>query len=136
MTCDMTRAAMQAGPEAAWPSTVVAHLTGCDDCTAIAVALSLERGPVIAIPPTFAIDVARRARLDTPTEPRRVSGVVAGICAAAVLAAVAFASFGTVVGMGAVEPVAIAALLVACGEAIVLAAWTLDTDVTRARWRR
>ena len=135
MTCDMTRAAMQAGPDAAWPSPSsriwpAARLRG-DRRRVVAGTRARD-----AIPPTFAIDVARRARLDTPTEPRRVSGVVAGICAAAVLAAVAFASFGTVVGMGAVEPVAIAALLVACGEAIVLAAWTLDTDVTRARWRR
>ena len=134
MTCEAIRAAMLAGGSAEWPPDLVAHLAECDDCAAFAVELSLRHAPAIAIPPTFAADVARRARLDTPPEAQRISGAAAGAGAAAVLTAIALASFGTAEGTAAVVP--FAALLLACGEAIVLAAWTLHGDVVRARLRR
>ena len=134
MTCETVRAAMQAGYEAAWPSAVLAHLAECDDCAAFAVDLSLQRAPVPVIPRTFAADVARRARLEAPPELPHLSRVTVGIGAAGVLAAVAVAWFGVSEPSTAVIP--LAALLLACGEAIVLAVWTLDTDVTRASWRR
>jgi hypothetical protein len=134
MTCDTTRLAMQTGPDAAWPSGVAVHLAGCDDCAVAAVELSLRHAPAITVPPTFAVDVARRARLDTPPERPRISGAVVGAGAAAVLTAIALASFGTGGGTPALVPVAV--LLLAAGEAIVLAAWTLHGDILRARVRR
>jgi hypothetical protein len=134
MMCDMAQAAMQAGPEAAWPSGVVAHLTGCDACAAAAVELSLRHPPAIMVPPTFAVDVARRARLATPPERQRISGAMVGAAAAAVLTAIALASFGMAGGTPAAVPVAV--LLLSAGEAIVLAAWTLHGDIVRARVRR
>lgn len=134
MTCEAVRAAMLAGREAEWPSGVLAHLAGCDSCAAAAVELSLQRAPAIAIPPTFAADVARRARLDAPPETPTLSGATVGVGAAGVLAGIAAAWFGVSDPATAVVPAA--ALLLACGEAIVLAVWTLNADVTRARWRR
>ena len=134
MTCDMTRSALQAGPDAAWPPGVVAHLTGCDDCAAAAVELSLRLAPAITVPSAFAFDVARRVRLETPPERQRISGALVGAGAAAVLAALALAAFGTAGAMPAAVPVAV--LLLTAGEAIVLAAWTLHGDVVRARVRR
>jgi hypothetical protein len=134
MTCDAVRAAMLAGDEAEWPSGVLAHLAACDSCTDVAVERALRRAPAIAIPPAFAVDVARRARLDAPPEMPHLSAATVGIGAVSVLIGVAVAWFGLSEPSVAVVPAA--ALLLACGEAVVLAAWTLDTDVTRARWRR
>jgi hypothetical protein len=125
---------MLAGHEAEWPPGAVAHLAGCDSCAAAAVELSLRHAPAIALPPTFAVDVARRARLDAPPEAPRISGAAVGAGAAAtVLSAIALASVGRAEGTAAV--IHVAALLLACGEAIVLAVWTMHADVTRARWR-
>lgn len=63
-----------------------------------------------------------------------LSGVTVGIGAAGVLGGIAVTWFGASAPSTAVLPAA--ALLLACGEVIVLAAWTLHADVTRARWRR
>lgn len=134
MTCEATRTAMLAGAEGEWPSGVLAHLAGCDACAAVAVERSLQRAPAIAISPTFAADVARRARLDTSPAMPHLSGVTVGIGAAGVLGGIAVIWFGVSAPSTAVVPAA--ALLLACGEAIVLAAWALHADVTRARWRR
>jgi hypothetical protein len=133
MTCEATRAVMLAG-DGAWPSDVQAHLAGCESCAVLAVELSLRQAPAIAVPPTFAADVARRARLEAPSEAQRLSGAAVGAGAAFVLIAFALAGVGTAGGTATVIPVA--ALLLACGEAIVLAAWTLHGDVVRARARR
>jgi hypothetical protein len=130
----MTRSALQAGAEAAWPPGIVAHLAGCDDCAAAAVELSLRHAPAIRVPPTFAVDVARRVRLDTAPERQRISGALVGAGAAAVLTALALASFGTAGATPAAVPVAV--LLLTAGEAIVLAAWTLHGDIVRTRVRR
>ena len=134
MTCEAVRAALLAGSEAEWPAGVLTHLAACDACALVAVEQSLHRAPAIAIPPTFAADVARRARLDTPPEVPHPRGVMVGIGASGVLAGIAVAWLGLSAPATAFVPVA--ALLLACGEAIVLTAWTLDTDVTRASWRR
>jgi hypothetical protein len=120
--------------DAEWPAGVLQHVAGCDGCAAAAVELSLRHTPAIAVPPTFAVDVARRARLETPPGRRPLSGATVGIAAAAVLVGIATAWSGVSAPSAAVVPVA--ALLLACGEVIVLVAWTLDTDVTRASWRR
>jgi hypothetical protein len=133
MTCEATRSVMLAG-DVDWPSDVQAHLAGCESCAAVAVELSLQQAPAISVPPTFAADVARRARLEAPSEAQRLSGATVGAGAAFVLIALAFAAVGTVDVTATVIPVA--ALLLACGEAIVLAAWTLHGDVVRARARR
>jgi hypothetical protein len=134
MTCEAVRAAMLAGGETEWPPGVLAHLAGCDSCADAAVERSLQRAPAIAIPPTFAADVARRARLDAPPEASHVSGLTVGIGAAGALAGIAAAWLGVSGERAAMLPAA--TLLLACGETIVLAAWTLHTDVTRAQWRR
>jgi hypothetical protein len=134
MTCEAARAAMLAGGEAERRSVVVAHLAECDACADVAVERSLQRAPAIAIPRVFAADVARRARLETPPEVRRVSGAAVGIGAAGVLSGIAAAWFGVSEPSTAVVPAA--ALLLACSEAIVVAAWTLHTEVTLAHRRR
>ena len=134
MTCDTIRAAILAARDGAWPAAAQAHLAGCDDCAAFVVEWTLRQVPSVAVPPTFAIHVARRARLEGRPAARS-SALTIGLAAAAILlvgAAVAWAVAPA--GPSALLPAA--ALLLACGEAIVLAAWTLDMDVTRARWRR
>ena len=134
MTCETVRAAMQAGGDPGWPSGVLAHLAECDDCATVAVDRSLQRAPEPVIPPTFAVDVARRARLDAAPDLPHVNRVTVGIGAGGVLAALAVAWFGVSDPSAAVLP--LAALLLVSGEAIVFAAWTLNTSVTRASWRR
>ena len=134
MTCETVRAAIQAGDESGWSSGVLAHVAACDDCATFAVERSLQRAPEPVIPQTFAVDVARRARLEAPPEVPRVNRVTMGIGAAGLAAALAADWFGVSDSSAAVLP--LAALLLVSGEAIVFAAWTLNTDVTRARWRR
>jgi hypothetical protein len=134
MECEAVRTAMLAGGEAEWPSGVLAHLAGCDGCTAVALESSLRRVPAIAIPPAFAADVARRARLDASPETPHVRGVTAGVGAAGVLIGIVVAWLGLSGSSSGVVPATV--LLLSCAEAIVLAAWTLRADVTHARWRR
>ena len=134
MTCETVRAALLAGGAAESAPGLLAHLAECDDCAAFAVELSLQRAPAVTVPSTFAADVARRARQDPPPEMPHLSGAGVGIGAAGVVVGLAATWFGLSDPSTAAVP--IAALLLACGEAIVLAAWTLDADVTRARWRR
>jgi hypothetical protein len=132
MMCDTVRSAMAERVEADWPPDAIAHLAECDECARIAVEQMLQRPPAVAIPATFAADVARRARLETPPAAPSSSGLTAGVSAAAVVSAAAAWHAGS--DPASVLPAAV--LLLACGEAIVLAAWTLHSDVTRARWRR
>ena len=137
MTCEAVRTAMLADDEAEWPSDVLAHLAGCDGCTAVALESSLRRAPAIAIPPAFAADVARRARLEAPPETPHVRGVTVAVGAAGALVGIVVAWLGLSGSSSGVVPAAV--LLLSCGEAIVLAAWTLRADVTcatHARWRR
>jgi hypothetical protein len=134
MTCDDARPAMLAGHATGWPPAIIAHLAACDGCATLVVERSLQQAPAIAIPPTFAVDVARRARFDPQPGTRHVSGATVGLGAAGVLVGIALAGLALTGPPTAVLPVA--ALLLACGEALVLTAWALDTDVTRARWRR
>ena len=134
MTCETARAAILAAGEDVWPAAVQAHLAGCEDCAAFVVERTLRQAPPVTIPVTFAADVARRARLE-PRPASRSRALTIGLAAAAVLPAGA----GVAWSVAPSEPSAglpAAALLLACGEAIVLAAWTLDTNVTPTRWRR
>ena len=113
------------------PLGVLAHLAGCDGCTAVALESSLRRAPAIAIPPAFAADVARRARLETPLKrltcaASRWMSVSAGVLVGIVVAWLGLSGSSSGV-------VSAAVLLFSCGEAIVLAAWTLaPTSPTRA----
>jgi hypothetical protein len=80
----------------------------------------LRRAPAVSIPPTFAADVARRARLEAPPAvPMR--GPQAGLVAAAALIALIAGWMAASDGLAAAVPVA--ALVLAGGEAIVLALW-------------
>jgi hypothetical protein len=134
MRCEAVRTAMLADDEAEWLPDVLAHLAGCDGCTAVALESSLRRAPAIAIPPAFAADVARRARLEAPPETPHVRGVTVGVGAAGVLVGIVVAWLTVSGSSSGVVPGAV--LLLSCGEAILLAAWTLRADVTHARWRR
>jgi hypothetical protein len=81
--------------------------------------------------------VARRARLETPLETPHVRGVTVGVGSAGVLVGIVVAWLGLSGSSSGVVPAAV--LLFSCGEAIVLAAWTLRahvTHATHARWRR
>jgi hypothetical protein len=134
MTCETARTALTAGTDAVWPAAAQAHLAGCEDCAAFVVEWTLRQVPRVAIPVTFAADVARRARLEARPASRSSAPTIGLAAAAMLLAGAGIAWLVAPTAPSAVLPAA--ALLLACGEAIVLAAWTLDTDVTRARWRR
>jgi hypothetical protein len=90
---------------------------------------ALAQAPDVSVPPTFAVDVARRVRLDTPPAQGRVSGPTVGLAAATVLIALMAAWQATSDDPLAVVPLAL--LVLACGEAIVLAAWSLPGDRSR-----
>jgi hypothetical protein len=133
MTCEAVRAAMAAGDEAGWPSGLLAHLTECEGCAALAVEWTLRQSPPVAVPASFAADVARRARLAAPSPVPRTRGVTAGLAAAAAVSVLAVA------WVGAGHPPALlpaAVLLLAAGEAIALALWSLSDDGFGPRARR
>jgi hypothetical protein len=124
MTCEIARARIVAAGDAAWPSGAQAHLAGCEDCAAFVVEWTLGQAPPVAIPATFAVDVARRARLEAEPASRRSRALTVGLVAAAVLLAAAVLAWSIAPdGSSAALPAAI--FLLACGEAIVLAAWSL-----------
>ena len=133
MTCNAVRAVLAAGDREDWPSGVLAHVAECDGCAALATEWALQQAPPVAVPARFAADVARRARLGAPPLVPRTRGLTAGLAAAAVVGVLAVAS------VGASDPPALlpaAVLLLACGEAIVLAAWSLSDDILGLRVRR
>jgi hypothetical protein len=85
-----------------------------------AIERELRRPPAVSIPPTFAADVARRARLEArpgPAMRRPQAGLVVAAGLTALIAAWMAASDG------AAAAVPIAALVLTGGEAIVLALW-------------
>ena len=85
-----------------------------------AIDVELRRAPAVSIPPGFAADVARRARLEAPPV-RLPYGPRAGLVAAAGLFALIAAWMAASNELAASVP--IAALVLAGGEAIVLALW-------------
>ena len=124
MTCQRTRAAIADAADGALAADALAHVAGCDDCAAFVVEWTLRQPPHVAIPPTFAIDVARRARLEPDATRSRSNGLTFGVAAAALfLAAAGIAWHLSPDGPSALLPAAL--FLLACGEAIVLAAWSL-----------
>jgi hypothetical protein len=127
MTCEIARARIVAAGDAAWPSAAQAHLAGCEDCAAFVVEWTLGQAPPVAIPATFAIDVARRARLEAEPASRRSRALTVGLVAAAVLLVAAVLAW-SVAPDGSSAALPAAALLLACGEAIVLAAWALPSE--------
>jgi hypothetical protein len=132
MTCDAVRAAMAAGDRAGWPAGLLAHVTECEGCAALAVEWTLQQAPPVAVPASFAVDVARRARLAAPPPVPRTRGVTAGLAAASV-------SMLAVAWVGAGDPPALlpaAVLLLAAGEAVALAVWSLSDDGLGLRARR
>jgi hypothetical protein len=131
MTCETARAAITAAGDTAWPAGAQAHLAGCEDCAAFVVEWTLRQPSPVAIPATFAVDVARRARLEAKPARSRSSAPTIGLVAAVVLlAGVGIAWSAAPDESSAVLPAA--AFLLACGEAIVLAAWALPSDAVRA----
>jgi hypothetical protein len=123
MTCDTTRAAILAARDDAWPAAAQAHLAGCDDCAAFVVEWTLRQVPPVVVPPTFAVDVARTARLEPlPASTQSIAPAI-GLATAGCLLVGALAWFLATEG-----PLPAAALLLASGEAIVLAAWSLAPD--------
>ena len=120
MSCDAIRSAMGAAGDGGWPPAVTAHLATCEACVDAAIALALAHRPAGTAPASFAADVARAARLATPSPRRRSRGLIAGLVAAASLE------------RGALP---IAAFVLACGEGLALAAVTLNADVVRQRTR-
>jgi hypothetical protein len=85
-----------------------------------AIERELGRAPAVSIPPTFAADVARRARLEARPVPR-MRGPRAGLIAAVGLTAIIAAWMTAFDGLAQAVP--IAALVLAGGEAILLALW-------------
>jgi hypothetical protein len=123
MTCQTTRAAIAAAAAGALPAEALAHVAGCDDCAASFVEWTLRQAPPVAIPPTLAVDVARCARLEPDATRSRSNGLTFGVAAAALfLAAAGIAWRLSPGGPSALLPEAL--FLLACGEAIVLAAWS------------
>lgn len=123
MTCQTTRAAITDAVDRTLPADALAHMAGCGDCAAFAVEWTLRQAPPVAIPATFAADVARRARLEPAAAPARSNGLTIGVAAAALfLAAAGIAWRMSPGGPSALLPASL--FLLACGEAIVLAAWS------------
>jgi hypothetical protein len=131
MTCERVRAAIVSADEAdAGSAAVRAHLAACEACAMFAVEWSLRQAPPVGVPASFAADVARRARVEAGAASRRSSGPAIGLAAAfALLVAAAIASRTTSDGALGLLPMAL--LLLACGEAIVFAAWSVGADVQR-----
>jgi hypothetical protein len=129
MTCDAIRAALAAGREATWLPGVRAHLAGCEACAGLVVEWSLRQAPEGDVPATFAVDVARLARVAASSGARPRRGPKAGLVAALIAIGLAAAWQAASDDPLAVGPVA--ALLFACGEAILLAAWFLTADPFR-----
>jgi hypothetical protein len=125
MICDAVWSAMTATAAGEWTSEMRVHLAGCEACASKAVEWALQCPPVVHVPPMFAADVARRARLAEPAAARRVVAPTAGAAAAGLLIA-SCAVWMAVAGTVTVLPVA--AMLLAGGEAIVFAAWALSGD--------
>jgi len=133
MSCDAIRSAMGAAGDGGWPPAVTAHLATCEACVDAAIALALAHRPAGTAPASFAADVARAARLATPSPRRRSRGLIAGLVAGAVAAAaVAVWVAPASLERGALP---IAAFVLACGEGLALAAVTLNADVVRQRTR-
>jgi hypothetical protein len=129
MTCETVRAAIASAGDA-WPAAAHAHLAGCEACAMFAVEWRLQQAPPVSVPAGFAVDVTRRARLEADPASRRSYGLAIGLAAAFALL-VAAAAASRLTADGALAPLAMAFLLLACGEAIVLAAWSVGADVQR-----
>jgi hypothetical protein len=120
MTCDAVRSAMTATAAGEWTSEMRAHVAGCEACASEAVERALPCPPAVDVPPTFAADVARRARLAAPVVTRRAVAPLVGLAAAAVVIVLCAAWMAISDDPATSAP--IAAMLLAGGEAIVFAA--------------
>ena len=133
MSCEAMRAAMHVNGGGEWPPEVVAHLATCDACIEAAIALALRQRPTTAVPASFAVDVARRARVDVPI----ASGLSRGVLVALTGSILAFVVLAVWLAAAGADRAAlpITALLLAFAEGIVLVAWTMQIDVVSQRFR-
>jgi hypothetical protein len=127
MTCETVRAVIASGD--AWPAAAHAHLAGCEACALFAVEWTLQQAPPFDVPATFAADVVRRARLGSGAASGRSAAAAIGFATAALLlVAAVFAS--VVATNGALAALPAGLFLLASGEAIVLAAWSVRPGAT------
>lgn len=133
MTCETTRAAIQATSGGDWPPDVAAHLATCDACVEAVIDQALRQRPAGTAPASFAVDVARRARVEQGARPRRSRGVLAGFATGGAVTAglIAWVACSDVSGAGLPS----AALMLAVVETIVLSAWATEGGVVRSRFR-
>ena len=131
MTCETTRAALQATRDGDWPPDVAAHLATCDACVDAAIDHALRQRPAVTAPASFAAGVVRRARVERPAVRHRSRAAIAGVAAGSAVAAglIGWLVVSDAAGVG----LASAVLLLAAAETIVLAAWAMQGDVVRAR---
>ena len=128
MTCESVRAAIVSAG-APWPAAAHAHLAGCETCAVFAVEWTLAHAPPADVPASFAVDVVRRARLESGAAGRRSAASAIGFSTAALLLAAAVLASGVATN-GALAALPAALFLLACGEAIVLAAWSVRPSAT------
>lgn len=133
MTCETARAALQATARGDWPPHVAAHLATCDACVEAAIDQALRQRPAGAAPASFAVDVARRARVEQEARPRRSRGLLAGFATGSTVAAglIAWVAWSDPSGAGLPS----AALMLVVAETIVLSAWATQGGVIRSRFR-
>ena len=133
MTCETTRAAIQATARGDWPPDVAAHLATCDACVEAAIDRALRQRPAGTAPASFAVDVARRARVELGTRPRRSHGLLAGVATGSAVAAglIGWVAWSDTSGAGLPS----AALMLAVAETIMLSAWATQGGVVRSRFR-
>lgn len=133
MTCETTRAALQATAGGDWPPDVAAHLATCGACVEAAIEQALRQRPAGTAPASFAVDVARRARVEQGPRPRRSRGLLAGFSTGSAVAAglIAWVAWSDASGAGLPS----AALMLVVAETIALAAWATQGGVVRSRFR-
>jgi len=126
---------MQAKTAGDWPPDVAAHLATCDACVEAAIDQALRQRPAGTAPASFAVDVARRARVEqeAPARPRRSRGLLAAVAtgSAAATGLIAWVACSDASGVGLPS----AALMLAVAETIVLSAWATQGSVVRSRFR-
>jgi hypothetical protein len=130
MTCETTRAVIQATADGDWPPGVAAHLATCDACVEAAIDRALRQRPAGTVPASFAVDVARRARVYQEARPTRSRGLLAGVATGSAVAAglIAWVAWSDASGAGLPS----AALMLAVAETVVLSAWATQGGVVRS----
>jgi hypothetical protein len=133
MTCETTRAAIQATARGDWPPDVAAHLAICDACVEAAIDQALRQRPAGTAPASFAVDVVRWARVEQGARPRRSRGLLAGFATGSAVAVglIAWVAWSDASGAGLPS----AAVMLVAAETIALSAWATQGGVVRSRFR-